>query len=618
MEKLTCANVKPLAAKYCTNEGTSVCSACKLVMYCSKKCQQEHWSIHKRDCKDPIRSPEWQPLWVKEGRSPMFMSGDALDPDWHQKLDFIAMSRHLWGNVPAYDLLNTPQNENDLNRDFNICIPGDSSGDLRHILMTISNLPLNYSHKLTVLLNDREEYIFIRNISLLLILGSTAISTTHAANIALHFWYSAFLPMEYSAFLANRYVVFMTEEVKKGRFCVSLGHRATISGEMPTRALILMALTCDSKYSEEDTAREINRVRFEPSRVDRHHRRYGRLEPSHRLASLEFRRFGLVLPFGARNDRFNTPNRYLFSPEGQWLQDDLADPLESWNVADVLAAGQKYGVPRADLYGCLYFYLRDQLRSFAERLRTFDVSFHIFNFDASDLATRITSNSLSDHGIPPSIRFDRIDVSNIVDFEYLGIPRVLSDWEPFLALTKDATLIAYFMNWVNRQKGGDINSVDRNVIASIASKMLKAGRVSAYTLCMMTYHDNSKAFQQYLDSHGMPETLQKLSLKRKARHTIVPHRIGIPLDSPPDALPAVVFHDAESWYNNVSPWCIYTGCRCLHSIRLYSRSPSVTPYGLSASLRLAGSCTSKISSSSIYCSLSCIKASAAAFSFNRH
>lgn len=54
------------------------------------------------------------------------------------------------------------------------------------------------------------------------------------------------------------------------------------------------------------------------------------MEPSHRLSAQEFRRFGLVLPFGARNDHFNYPNQYLFSPEGKWLQDDLATPLDSW------------------------------------------------------------------------------------------------------------------------------------------------------------------------------------------------------------------------------------------------------------------------------------------------
>ena len=70
--------------------------------------------------------------------------------------------------------------------------------------------------------------------------------------------------------------------------------------------------------------------RFEPTREDKHHRGYCCLKPSHRLASLEFRRFGILLPFGAANNNFNTPNKFLFSPSGRWLQDDMATPLDSW------------------------------------------------------------------------------------------------------------------------------------------------------------------------------------------------------------------------------------------------------------------------------------------------
>jgi hypothetical protein len=57
---------------------------------------------------------------------------------------------------------------------------------------------------------------------------------------------------------------------------------------------------------------------------------YLALRPAHRVAFHEFRRFGIVLPFGAMNAHFNCPNLSLFSPEGKWLQTDYADPLEGW------------------------------------------------------------------------------------------------------------------------------------------------------------------------------------------------------------------------------------------------------------------------------------------------
>jgi hypothetical protein len=157
--------------------------------------------------------------------------------------------------------------------------------------------------------------------------------------------------------------------------------------------------------------------RFEPSRIDRHHRRYCRLQPSHRLSELEFRRFCLVLPFGAANNNFSTPNKFLFSPKGEWLQDDLASPLGSWkyvrglffsrarafifktcSIEDVVKAGKAHGAQSVDLYGCLYFYLSDQLRMFADRLSKFRISFCIFDRDARDLAKDLRAGELISHG----------------------------------------------------------------------------------------------------------------------------------------------------------------------------------------------------------------------------
>ena len=58
------------------------------------------------------------------------------------------------------------------------------------------------------------------------------------------------------------------------------------------------------------------------------------MEPSHRLATLNFRKTGLVLPFGARRDRFDQPNRFLFSSEEKWVEDEVVDPLLSWEYVD--------------------------------------------------------------------------------------------------------------------------------------------------------------------------------------------------------------------------------------------------------------------------------------------
>jgi hypothetical protein len=71
-------------------------------------------------------------------------------------------------------------------------------------------------------------------------------------------------------------------------------------------------------------------TRFADRRRDNLDNRLAELEAPHRLAIVQFRRYGLLYPFGAYNAHFNTPNRLLFTPKGRWYQNDGADPLHSW------------------------------------------------------------------------------------------------------------------------------------------------------------------------------------------------------------------------------------------------------------------------------------------------
>lgn len=128
------------------------------------------------------------------------------------------------------------------------------------------------------------------------------------------------------------------------------------------------------------------------------------------------------------------------------------------------------------VYGCLYFHVSDQLREFADRLSRFDIFVKAFCMDATNLSDYIKCNGLVDFGIPSTIRFDRIDVSNVVDAEYLGVSRVVGTWGGFLKRREDATMVGYFMNWPAVQTGAEPAYCPRDIV----EKLVAEGRVKSH------------------------------------------------------------------------------------------------------------------------------------------
>jgi hypothetical protein len=141
------------------------------------------------------------------------------------------------------------------------------------------------------------------------------------------------------------------------------------------------------------------------------------------------------------------------------------------SLDEIIKAGKTHGAQPEDIYGCLYFFLSDELRSFFRRLRQFHIAFHLTDVDASDLSHAIRDGLLVKQGIPPSIRFDRIEVSNILDDNYIGVRDVLTNWAPLLSESESASIVGYFMNWTGLQKDGNATNIrdSRSVKALVRS-----------------------------------------------------------------------------------------------------------------------------------------------------
>lgn len=196
-------------------------------------------------------------------------------------------------------------------------------------MKTINALPAEYKGQLRILINDANPLVVSRNLALLLILGQIP-DEALAADVALHFWYSVFMPPEYklklSAALCN-YIASISK--KDDNF--KLGPHSSLSGhhieDLTPFFRHMMSFQVDEVQCVQT---EYSRIREHPSRRDLRDRMYSNLRPSHRLAFKEYRRFGIILPFGAINAHLNVPNWSLFSFKGRWMQTDYADPLEGW------------------------------------------------------------------------------------------------------------------------------------------------------------------------------------------------------------------------------------------------------------------------------------------------
>lgn len=198
-------------------------------------------------------------------------------------------------------------------------------------MRTLNCLPSNYSGNLEILLNDHNVPIVCRNIVILLILG-TIPDKTVAADIALHFWYSVFMPEEHCISISAIIALSMKRAYDQGfgSLVIPLGQNSSLTCTITKPMSIFFGHYISTSFSVQEIQGQYDKVRNAPSRGDYRDRMYAALRPSHRVAFRQFRQFGLVLPCGAPNSHFNSPNLSLFSLEGEWLETDYADPLEGW------------------------------------------------------------------------------------------------------------------------------------------------------------------------------------------------------------------------------------------------------------------------------------------------
>ncbi|KAK0447552.1 hypothetical protein EV421DRAFT_1786711 [Armillaria borealis] len=209
--------------------------------------------------------------------------------------------------------------------------------------------------------------------------------------------------------------------------------------------------------------------------------------------------------------------------------------------------------------GGLFFYVKAQLVGFSQRLRRFKIDIYSYDQDARNLPKILKHEASS----PQS--FDCIEVSNILDKNYVEIS-ILSDWGPLLNLDNPHTAVAgYFMNWTTWKESGEITSAPPGAEFRATKQMKACKHVVAPTLSILSandpeclklynylqrFYDTYVAFQEYLKEEKADTIARKAGLKCRRINKIVPHSCFAQPGTSPDTLPYI--DSPERWYRVVS------------------------------------------------------------------
>lgn len=131
---------------------------------------------------------------------------------------------------------------------------------------------------------------------------------------------------------------------------------------------------------------------------------------------------------------------------------EAGDPLLGWAIPPVQASGKRHGVDPEDIYGCLFFHVKEQFAEFARRVEQFNINIYLTCSDAGNISQDISEGLIEPFG---KSCFDRVETSNLAD--YLGPARVIEDWAPLLNRhNKHASLLMHSMNWYWNRENAEV------------------------------------------------------------------------------------------------------------------------------------------------------------------
>ena len=209
----------------------------------------------------------------------------------------------------------------------------EASGDPRNLFLSVLGLPTTYEGKLETIVNDRDIDVVSRNT--ILLLTALHFEPENAGVMMLHLWYCALIPAEIPRQLRESILPLIRDVCQKiqGRSSSSLLSKKWTFGARSLR----LNLTKDDwnkllsyfEVPEGLSAAEAQNIRrnttMAPGRKDFVDQSLYKLPATWRASTMKFYEDGLLLPFGAPRQPFDTPNPYAQSTPDLVVSDTAAD-----------------------------------------------------------------------------------------------------------------------------------------------------------------------------------------------------------------------------------------------------------------------------------------------------
>ncbi|KAL5477406.1 hypothetical protein EMCRGX_G024202 [Ephydatia muelleri] len=358
LDEIMCANCTPkigsptrYGVAMCEKRGMIDCSeGCRLVKYCSKRCQTEHSPAHKVDCKS------WyaEAAWLKGSKYDTTAEDASAEPQ--------IVDRRFHSKAIRF-----PSSATSLPTPCSACLT--ESGDLSDMVYTILSVPDGYEGEITLHLNHASPNVAFCNVLSLLAMGTLA---EVSFDMVIQLWYSVAMTCDQTEIITKMLGKLVQGKVVKGPYSASL----------PKLPHVTLTVDLDQKhwclFITENTSELPRHIGKCMEDRDRHFlspqgKRYAvemltTLSPHQRVSWDNFVEHGMLLPLGAFNAHHNVQNPFLFDVDNRWRSEMQLDPLQCWPRAEIIAAGEKCNVPSNDIYGALFFLIRQKLSECIQKL----------------------------------------------------------------------------------------------------------------------------------------------------------------------------------------------------------------------------------------------------------